>query len=1054
MNHTYYESRALVDLLCNASDSERNIIFLAGSALSVPDYVGGHGVPGVSGMMDLIRREFEGTQAETEYVQNVTGCSADGYRRAFEFLHGHRGQDAANQVVRKAVWQALDTKNWPPGLAEVLPQDADDAICKTLEKAVDAWILPRAVDALGNLLATYRDTFGGAVLTTNFDPLIEVSMLKHGGRFYRTVLHDDGKLSQTVAEGTHIVHLHGYWYGYDTLHTPHQLIQPRPQLGRSLGRVVEASTLVVLGYGGWDDVITRTLMGLLADSESNPQIVWAFHDHDPVTIERKNERLFDALAPGIARGRVLLYQGVDCSSLLTGIHEKLRPSYAAGTGIATGSRISTVVERNFGDGGARKVRIEFDFPLPEQSSAEPDRPLFVDHWIGREQELNILASLSTPVGFVTGLGGQGKSALAGRFLQDHATGESGRFEIWDWRDCREQSERLNTQILRVIERLSGGAIDASRIESTDLKALLAVLFRVLGNKKALLVFDNVDQYVDLETLEPVKGLDTIVSEAQARRHDSFFLFTCRPDVRVDESRSARLSLSGLSESETERLILACGVRREDGVLAEELHKTTKGHPLWIRLVAMQAIGLLGGLREALDLVNKGGATLPDTTRTIWNTLTDQQRNVLRTMAELDRPEPESRLLDLLPGANVNRVTRALRSLRSFHLIEARMQPEGEPLLGLHPIIREFVRMSFPKRDREKYVGAILGFLDRRIGQFKSLLPLEPSYEIMEHWARKAEFQITFGHFDEATSTIAEIVAPLVQRGYSEQMIRLARRLFGECDWAEACSSYKDFDEVFQECLLRMIELGHEAVGNLLKRFEDAIPGKSSQFILLCDLRCYAEWHSGNYDTAIRWGEEGKRLKTSTSVDTQYTTTYHLALAHRDAGRVAEAISGFLDGESLETLITPGERIQGKDADFYGNIGRCLFLSDRTNEAIVCYVKSAQLLEEGRTYLDRLNRGYIRYWIAELMVRKEEFELGASMYRAAILMWEECSPPRATQASRRLGDLVRDDPDLCVFSDKAQQEVEFIFGRWLDIQKLSPVLQESMAKLLVKTSFGI
>ena len=152
----------------------------------------------------------------------------------------------------------------------------------------------------------------------------------------------------------------------------------------------------------------------------------------------------------------------------------------------------------------------------------------------------------------------------------------------------------------------------------------------------------------------------------------------------------------------------------------------------------------------------------------------------------------------------------MKTLRSFHLIEIRTQAEGEPLLGLHPIIREFVRTAFPKKDREKYVGTILDFLDQMIGRFKNLLTQEPSYEILEHWVRKAELQITFAHFEEATSTIAEISRPLVNRGYSEEMIRLTQRLLGDIDWAEACSSYKDFDDVFQHCLKAMIEMGHDA----------------------------------------------------------------------------------------------------------------------------------------------------------------------------------------------------------------------------------------------------
>ena len=246
---------------------------------------------------------------------------------------------------------------------------------------------------------------------------------------------------------------------------------------------------------------------------------------------------------------------------------------------------------------------------------------------------------------------------------------------------------------------------------------------------------------------------------------------------------------------------------------------------------------------------QGGATLPDTTKTIGGMLNDQQRNVLRTMAELDRPEPESRLLELLPGVNANRVNRALKTVQSFHLIEIRTQPEGDPLLRLHPIIREFVRTAFPKKDREKYVGTILDFLDLKIGRFKNLLAQEPSYEILEHWVRKAELQITFGHFEEATSTIDEIAGPMVNRGYPEEMIRLTRRLLGDIDWAVACSSYKDFDDVFQECLNAMIQIGHDASADLLTRYEAAIPGKSSQFILLCNLRCYAYWYTGKYDLA-------------------------------------------------------------------------------------------------------------------------------------------------------------------------------------------------------------
>ena len=926
MKNDYYTSTDLVDRLRNASQRKnRPVMFLVGSPLSMPDQDGGHGVPGVSGMIDLIREEFKGSSAEDEFAQLLDGEPANRYQKAFTFLHARRGQDDVNRIVRTAVWRALDTNKWPSDLSKKSPQDVDAAICQALEEVVEVWVLPRAVDMLGNLLATYSETFGRAVLTTNFDPLIEVSVSKHGGQPYRTVLHADGNLSQTSAKGTHIVHLHGYWYGSDTLHMPQQLVRPRLQLSQSLARVVEASTLVVLGYSGWDDVVTRTLVELLSDSDSTPDIIWAFHAEDTTTIEASNERLLALLEPGIGRGRVSLYRGIDCCSLLNEIPQKLKPRLPATSGPTAGSR-EIPVTRDDSDGsiGQGQLHIQIKIERPQQDSAEPDRPLIVTPWVGREQELGILASLTTPVTFITGLGGQGKSALAGQFLQQQAMTPGGRFAFWDWRDCREESDRLVTQILRLIERLSDGVIDIGQIEVTNIRAVIGMLFNVLQDRKALLVFDNVDQYVDLETLEPVKGLDVLISEAQIRAHQSLFLFTCRPNIQVDESRAMRILLTGLTEDETRELIKARNVRKQDWHLAGELHQTTQGHPLWVNIVAMQAIQRRVGLRGALDLIKKGGATLPKTTKTIWDSLNNQQRSVLRTMAELDRPEPESQLVEILPKINFNRVNKALRTLRSFHLVETRTQSGSEPLLGLHPIIREFVRSNFPKQEREQYASTIFDLLDRMISRFRPLLPQDPSYKILEPWIRKADLQIDFRRFEEATSTIEEIARPLINRGYSEEMIRLTVRLLGEVNWAEACSSYKDFDTVFQRCLTLMVQIGHDASEDLLTQYEDAIPGKSSQFILLCDLRCYADWYTGKYDSAIRWGERGEHLKNSTAVDTVFSTKHNLALARRDAGRIPEALVSFLEGTALEAVAKPGERIPDEGAPFYGNIGRCLF----------------------------------------------------------------------------------------------------------------------------------
>ena len=228
-------------------------------------------------------------------------------------------------------------------------------------------------------------------------------------------------------------------------------------------------------------------------------------------------------------------------------------------------------------------------------------------------------------------------------------------------------------------------------------------------------------------------------------------------------------------------------------------------------------------------------------------------------------------------------------------------------------------------------------------------------------------------------------------------------------------------------------IGHNASEDLLTQYEAAIPGTSAQFILLCDLRCYADWYAGKYDLAIRWGEKGERLKERTSVDTKFSTKHNLALSRRDAGRVPEALESFLVGESLETVVKPGERLQGKQASFYGNIGRCLFLANRLAEALVCYVKSAQLLEDSLTHDEHINKGYIRSWIAELLMQQEEFKLAAASYRAAECIWNDSSPPRATQARKKLEALVTGHPECCTYLDEADWQAEEAYRRWLERQ---------------------
>jgi hypothetical protein len=181
------------------------------------------GVPGVDGVIELIRKEFEGDSSQaTAALQAFDHSGPNRYQAAFVFLQGRRGQQTANEIVRAAVLGAWIST--PLAIAGIDQPSIDDT-CRAREFDLAGWAINSGTEALGKLITRYPERFGRSLLTTNFDPLLEVAIRRAGGNYFRTTLHADGNLSQTEGTGCHVIHLHGYWYGSDTLHTSRQLSQ-------------------------------------------------------------------------------------------------------------------------------------------------------------------------------------------------------------------------------------------------------------------------------------------------------------------------------------------------------------------------------------------------------------------------------------------------------------------------------------------------------------------------------------------------------------------------------------------------------------------------------------------------------------------------------------------------------------------------------------------------------------------------------------------------------------------------------------------------------------
>jgi len=254
MTHSFdfHDQSALIERLSSGLLRRRQeVVFLVGAPLSAPCVAGAPGVPGVEGVIDLIRAEFSSDPSQVADLEGSLDAAAENrYQAAFHFLQGRRGQQTANEIIRQAVFAALDPGSRPGGSNGRHPPATDEA-CRLLESDPNSWILSPATNSLGKLVVRYPELFGRSLLTTNFDPLIEVSVRRSGGYYFRTTLHRDGNLSQTEGIGCHIVHLHGYWYGSDTLHTARQLSQSRPRLKASLRSFLTNKLVVACAYSGW-----------------------------------------------------------------------------------------------------------------------------------------------------------------------------------------------------------------------------------------------------------------------------------------------------------------------------------------------------------------------------------------------------------------------------------------------------------------------------------------------------------------------------------------------------------------------------------------------------------------------------------------------------------------------------------------------------------------------------------------------------------------------------------------------------------------------------------
>jgi len=246
-----FEKTALLKRIEFAVAQGTPITLIVGAPISF-DFESANGVPTVEQLVDHIRQAFADDPSALKLLADeLASPKKNPYQVAFERAIAYRGLRFANDVVRRGVLKAYNGNN-----AYSL---TDDVSLNQLQADIDNWYLPPAVEAIGKLLCAKPKSFGDRILTTNFDPLIEIAIRRAGGDCVSSFFHGDGNPSSIQSNGLNVIHCHGFWTGSDTLHTPSQLLQARPKLRAYLSQLIRDTVVVVVGCGGWDDVLMGAL---------------------------------------------------------------------------------------------------------------------------------------------------------------------------------------------------------------------------------------------------------------------------------------------------------------------------------------------------------------------------------------------------------------------------------------------------------------------------------------------------------------------------------------------------------------------------------------------------------------------------------------------------------------------------------------------------------------------------------------------------------------------------------------------------------------------------
>lgn len=674
-----------------------------------------------------------------------------------------------------------------------------------------------------------------------------------------------------------------------------------------------------------------------------------------------------------------------------------------------------------------------DLKIFHKIKLECDIPPNILHWVGRQREIDEINLDLHKVVFISGIGGQGKSGLASHYIKNIAI-KKGIWEYWDWRDCQEKENRIHTKIISIISRLSNNNITANQISEATIDELLELFFQELGPKRIVFVFDNIDAYIEFENFQLIGAVQKLYKAALYKKHYSKFIFTCRSSVIDVDTELLSIKLQGLTLDETRILFTDynLSLKNEEVLqLSEKSYNLTKGHPLWLNLIAAQARRGLSIAEDFIKGVTPNSNFQEDSLSSvlsnkiltaIWSSLNDKQKTLLMAFAEIVRAETQDNLTTILRSElNHNQFSKAFKALKQLNLIVIKSMLDEQDTFELHPLVKEYIIQNFGRVERSKFISLFVNFYDNIILILKPKLNSEQPLSFFENWTAKIELAINKDDYKSALVALEEVCVSICEAGYIEEYIRVSNLLFVNIDWKTALNEeYSYFNSQFTKFVDTLTDFGKfDAAAAYLTKYQKHITNKGINYIRFCKSKGHFFWFQNRFEEAIELAEEGVLLEEQSTTKSGLDLKHTLALALRDTKQkenISKALGIFLNEKPIGSLLQDNEDnfITGET---YGNVGRCLQYNGNISDALICFKKSIKKLK------DPMNKGYAYLWYAECMVVNNQIDTALWFYIQAFNLWRKLSPIKALNVDKKIEAIIEVNPTLLSVKERSEWEVE-------------------------------